>query len=375
MSTIIYIHGRGSNGNSEKAKMIREHFESEEVTVVTPTLNKNPILAIPQLWNVINEAKGSDTLLVGSSLGGLYADYFNAMADVPAILINPLTDLKLAESFFDDSEYKFIKSKHNDAHYCKNKSAPEFVFLAEDDEVIPFRESLHILEGNKMRKIYCTKKGGHRYSNHESIKYGIEEMLSIIEGVDFTELVPVFDRFAEKQRLAEKFVTAIPDDMELKEKLFPVIAPQINAAYAGIGGFVGVPDIRTSEQVKDKLMNNTIWKMVRRNNEIVAGIIYTLKQGRKGVVLWTNGTPEGKAGLKTIIREDEKMKRAWMEVSGPAEKFFNRNLNGSPLPREEAEVILDVMGKKVLKWHDDGFHYDREIQGQVHTKAIWGTVN
>lgn len=376
LKTIIYIHGYGSDSSSVKAKAILEHIKNERCSVITPDLKEKPSEAIPQIWDILNEAKG-DTLLVGSSLGGLYADYFNAMADIPAILINPATNLNLLESLFinDKREFNYIKSRYNDANYTNKRSAPEYVLIAEDDEVIPFKESVEKLEGkSNLRKVFLFEKGGHSFTNHGVLISAIEEMLDVIEGVDFRALNPIEIKLAEKTRMLEKFITATPDDIEMKKELLPVIAPQINAAYGAIGGFLDTPDIMTSEKVLGKLMNNTIWKMVKRNGEIVCGIIYALKRGRKGICLWTNGTPEGKASLKMIMREDEKMQRAWIEVSDKAEKFYSRTIKSTPVPRAEAEIILDSIGKKADKWHSDGYHYDRIIQGVPHTKVIYGSV-
>jgi hypothetical protein len=76
--------------------------------------------------------------------------------------------------------------------------------------------------------------------------------------------------------------------------------------------------------------------------------------------------------LFTIIKDDQHFGRAWIEVSGPLEKAYLRNY--SPLPHEAVDAILTAIGKKVLYWHEDGFHYDRELGGHPHTKCMFGTA-
>lgn len=363
MSTVIYLHGYGSSSSAAKAQILIESLGKDRVIV--PDLPKAPIEAFKLIWNILNETVSP--IIVGSSLGGFYADYFNAAADIPAILINPLTERSDLERFFKGEDLNFVRSRYSDIHYTEKRIAPEYVYLAEDDAVLDFNLSVNNLPETNTRVVNITESGGHRFTNYQLILEGVADMMKVVEGIDF-KVIGV-----DTSRLKERYITATPDDMELKEKLLPIIGPQIDAAYASIGGFVGVPNVQENEKVKSKLMNNTIWKLVRRNQtDIVAGVIYKMSKGRKGIVGWTDGTPQGKAGLRSIIQEDEKMKRAWIEVSGKMERFYSRNTQGTPLPRAEAEILLDAIGKKALKWHDDGYHYDREIQGQVHTKAIYG---
>jgi len=99
--TIIYLHGFASSGKSRKGQLLKKHFK--ENTVLTPTLSPEPHNAITEISNIINWDFNKDNLqrplLIGSSLGGFYADYFSALYDIPAILINPLVDPLDAKQF------------------------------------------------------------------------------------------------------------------------------------------------------------------------------------------------------------------------------------------------------------------------------------
>ena len=43
-----------------------------------------------------------------------------------------------------------------------------------------------------------------------------------------------------------------------------------------------------------------------------------------------------------------------------------------PIPAEVAQQLLE--DKPFIKIHDDGFHYDRYIDGEVHTKIMVGII-
>ena len=63
-----------------------------------------------------------------------------------------------------------------------------------------------------------------------------------------------------------------------------------------MGGLIGVD--------KEELMSPSVfWKIVRKNDKIVACMIYKFKlYGRKIVCGGTNDTPEGKIAFKNIMR-------------------------------------------------------------------------
>lgn len=128
-----------------------------------------------------------------------------------------------------------------------------------------------------------------------------------------------------------------------------------------------------------------MWKLIRRGESIVAGSFYKDKSGRKRVAVFTDGTPEGKAGLAMMVRED--FDRAFNETSGPLLRFMIK------------EVGLDFMKKYVISRENaakllapDQIHnieaddpelalhpyfadylYQRDIGGEMHTKVMFGT--
>jgi len=83
---ILFIHGFGSCGWSEKSLRLRRHFGLEQV--LAPDLPFEPEAAISHLRGMLDRYPVS--ALVGSSLGGFYATALNTANPRPAILINPV---------------------------------------------------------------------------------------------------------------------------------------------------------------------------------------------------------------------------------------------------------------------------------------------
>lgn len=89
---ILYIHGFNSSPLSVKAEQTRqflvEHFPT--VGFYCPQLATTPDGAIEQLEQIIDQhPKGTEWLLIGSSLGGYFASYLTEKYQCLAVLVNP----------------------------------------------------------------------------------------------------------------------------------------------------------------------------------------------------------------------------------------------------------------------------------------------
>ena len=85
---LLYIHGFGSCGRGNKIDCLRGYFGADEV--LAPDLPPDPEAAMALLEGLI--AVHPVDLLVGSSLGGYYAEWLNGQHQIPSVLINPSTD-------------------------------------------------------------------------------------------------------------------------------------------------------------------------------------------------------------------------------------------------------------------------------------------
>lgn len=84
MKNIVYFHGLSSSGNSGTGKRLKELFP--EANVITPDIPVNPREALPFLHDLLNLLDPEETLVVGTSMGGMYAQQ---MKGYKRILVNP----------------------------------------------------------------------------------------------------------------------------------------------------------------------------------------------------------------------------------------------------------------------------------------------
>jgi hypothetical protein len=149
-----------------------------------------------------------------------------------------------------------------------------------------------------------------------------------------------------------------------KQKYAQEVWDMIQKSYAKIGGYKGV------ESVDELIKDSDLWKLVRKNNKIVAVTIYKDKYGRKSIVSATDGTDVGKQSLFSIWIEDLKFNRSWAEVSGKAAEIKLKQ-GYNPIPNKYA---ADILNKEIVALNPDGFRYTRLISGIPYEKMILGNV-
>ncbi|MBF5007276.1 YqiA/YcfP family alpha/beta fold hydrolase [Diaphorobacter caeni] len=107
LANILYIHGHGSSGNSEKATQLKAQLESLGHKVHVPTHQSDPRIDLRMLEGMM-ESEGIEAV-IGSSLGGLYALLLSERFGTSAFLINP--SLHPEDSVFrEHSERSAIKA-------------------------------------------------------------------------------------------------------------------------------------------------------------------------------------------------------------------------------------------------------------------------
>lgn len=81
---IIYLHGLSSSGNSNTARKLRELLPED--SVITPDLPVEPDKALTIIRFIIDELPKEGTLVIGTSMGAMYAQQLNGYR---RILVNP----------------------------------------------------------------------------------------------------------------------------------------------------------------------------------------------------------------------------------------------------------------------------------------------
>ena len=179
--------------------------------------------------------------------------------------------------------------------------------------------------------------------------------------------------------LQEHVVNAPPNDIRTKMKYADEVWDMLNQSYAKIGGLHG-----SGFSSKEDMINNIpFWKMVTRNSKLVAVTLYKDKGGRKRVAGGSNGTPEGKQAMIDINNEEVKMKRSYIEISGP---MLSMSISKTPgfestcIPYRKVSGIIDDEIKRppeddpeILRHPEfKDYFYQRKIGGAWHTKLMAG---
>ena len=129
---VIYIHGLNSDANSTKGKLLEDYCRQyhSDINILRPDLNKTPdqvfrqiLLLIENLNSNGNHAedekfKSSNTVLVGSSLGGYFSTLISNHTGYPALLLNPSTQPHVTlQRFAEDSAAKNnVEEEDLDSH-------------------------------------------------------------------------------------------------------------------------------------------------------------------------------------------------------------------------------------------------------------------
>lgn len=166
---------------------------------------------------------------------------------------------------------------------------------------------------------------------------------------------------------------------EQKSEYADVVWDMLNRSYQKMGGF------KSAANVEELIDTPGLWKLIQRGDKITALNIYKPSEkttNLKSIAVATDteldpeknsyvATTQGKKDLSMIKGEDIRLNRAWVEVSGPAEKLMLK-MGANPVPNKFAEFLT---GKRVLELNSDGYHYTRLIQGEPHEKLIVGFIN
>lgn len=171
---IVFIHGFGSNGFGSKAQATREYCQRHHVPFIAPSLSHIPALALQTLEELIEQllavSAEHKVCLMGSSLGGFYAQVLAHKYDLPVVLINPSMHagrslqraLGTAINYFDDSTYEWRESyvttlQEMEPDYPLPFSASQcWLMVQTGDELLDYREALSALPEAK----HTVEQGG-----------------------------------------------------------------------------------------------------------------------------------------------------------------------------------------------------------------------
>lgn len=175
----IYLHGFNSSGQSAKGQYFRNRLAPD--TVLIPSYTADPDNAITGLTKFIQSAIDNSPVtspcsLIGSSLGGYYAQYLAHRLNLTAILINPSLQPALTlrpylgwqTNYYSGERYYFGEKELNKLlNYdipdpCRHP-VPTLVLLDEGDEVIDYRVAKNLYSACATVIVYPA--GNHQFSH------------------------------------------------------------------------------------------------------------------------------------------------------------------------------------------------------------------
>lgn len=91
MPYLLYLHGFNSSENAQKAHLLKDYCQQLNLAdcLIIPRLDWQPAKAIKQLEEIIEPRLASGISLIGSSLGGFYANYLAHKYEINSIVLNP----------------------------------------------------------------------------------------------------------------------------------------------------------------------------------------------------------------------------------------------------------------------------------------------
>ena len=177
MADIIYFHGFASSGTSNKSQALALRFGSDHV--LSPDLPSSPQQVLELADRLIRSRHDHPIVLVGTSLGGFWANYLAHKYDIACVLVNPCVSPSTSLRKYLDRQVQNYKSGDSltvtsedlDFYRGLEQQIPNIyngylvnLFLAKDDDVLPYQDTLQYF--THTRDCVLTDDGGHRYSTH-----------------------------------------------------------------------------------------------------------------------------------------------------------------------------------------------------------------
>lgn len=176
---IVYLHGFRSSPKSFKARMLAQRLEGQEGhRYLCPQLPASPAQAAALAETLIKGHPSGDVALIGSSLGGYYANWLAERTGCRAVLINPAVqpprDLEryVGESttYHTGEPFEFRRDHIDElkALSIARITRPERYFLiaATGDEVLDWREMTAHYAGAAQRIVEGSDHGLSDFDRH-----------------------------------------------------------------------------------------------------------------------------------------------------------------------------------------------------------------
>ncbi|MFM2480383.1 YqiA/YcfP family alpha/beta fold hydrolase [Celerinatantimonas sp. YJH-8] len=176
---LLFLHGFEGSSTSYKGQCIRRYLAAHDpdIQLLLPQLACYPQPMWLQIQEILNSFSGQLIGIVGASLGGLLAARTAIESHLPAVLINPLSDLDGLSGWLGERVHPFTAERYRlqPTHLQQlaelmispqESSHRHWLMLQTGDEVLDFRQALQA-HPQARRTIECGGEHGfsgfHRY--------------------------------------------------------------------------------------------------------------------------------------------------------------------------------------------------------------------
>jgi len=180
---IVYLHGFRSSPRSSKAVMTGEAIKKlstidHPIEWYCPQLVASPKASIDMVMQHIDASKHDRLIVMGSSLGGYYANYLAEKYACKAVVLNPavraprelashvgmLTEYDTNQPY--DFRPEFISELKNLQVESISNPSRYFLIAAKGDELLDWREMSQFYEGAKQLILEGSDHGIADYADH-----------------------------------------------------------------------------------------------------------------------------------------------------------------------------------------------------------------
>jgi predicted esterase YcpF (UPF0227 family) len=157
---ILYIHGYNSTGEETAAK-IRAGTGKEVIIISYPYTDA--VASFESIKSQIEKYYSQDIILVGSSLGGFWANYFAERFNLRVVLINPAIHPSVSLKRYQPNTQEFAQYETE-----PSKGINRSIILGLCDEIISPEATIKRYATTRAQ-LYILPKEGHRFSDFTTI--------------------------------------------------------------------------------------------------------------------------------------------------------------------------------------------------------------
>lgn len=189
-SLLVYLHGFRSSPRSSKAVMTGEAIKSlstrdNPYEWYCPQLLASPKFSMDMVVEYIDSASFDRLVVIGSSLGGFYANFLAEKYGCKAVTLNPAVrasrelapHVGMMTSYDSDEPFDFRPEYIDELKSLQVKKITSagryFLIAAKGDELLDWREMVQFYEGSKQLVLEGSDHGIADYADHlpEVIRY------------------------------------------------------------------------------------------------------------------------------------------------------------------------------------------------------------